>query len=323
MHTWALCVAAAVGAMLASSDCLAQSFGSAGKEPPAQVSPASTSSAPEFATADDLLRALETADRDLKSLSCELLWTKDFLLGGDSQTRKGKLFFVDQREAATPKGSPKPGSAKDSAAPEPSAGRRKFAVKIEATVTQGSVEGEGRLDRRLQEYVFDGLSLIERFPEEKRTIRHQLQAKANADPLRIGEGPIPLPVGQNREDILARFNVELLSAEQDLVPKDVDQTDPAAQRLKVFAKGCVQLKLVPKPEYEKECTFKQARLWYKRTDGAGGALLPRMARAIDKQDNTDTVMLSDVQVNGPVGEVFDTSVPEGWDVQVMGAGNGK
>lgn len=279
---------------------------------------ASTPGAPakaEFATADDLLKALESADADLKTLSSDLLWTKDFFLGGDSQTRKGKLHFADSRDTSKATASQAPTSNN----PDAPSGLRKFAIKVEATVTQGSVKGEGRLDERVQEYVFDGVTLIERFPAEQRIIKHQLQTRVGADPLKIGEGPIPLPVGQKRADILERFSVELLAADKDLVPEDMDKADAAAQRLLLVSKGCVQLKLVPKPEYEKECTFKQARLWYRRDES--GRLLPRMARAVDKQDNTDTVMLTGVEVNGAVSDVFDTNVPPGWDVQVLGAGN--
>lgn len=305
-------VLAGVAAIQLLPACLAQT------PPRTEQAPApSTPAVPpaEFATADDLLKALETADADLKTLSSELLWTKDFFLGGDSQTRKGHLHFVDERNSAKAKSAQSPANDK----PEAPDGLRKFAIKVEATVTQGSNKGEGRLDKRVQEYVFDGVVLVERYPAEKRIIKHQLQAKVGADPLKIGEGPIPLPVGQKRADILERFNVELLAADKDLVPHDMDKADAAAQRLLLVSKGCVQLKLVPKPEFEKECTFKQARLWYRRDEN--GRLLPRMARAVDKQDNTDTVMLTGVEVNGPVSDVFDTNVPPGWEVQIMGAAN--
>lgn len=277
----------------------------------------------EFATADALLLALETADRDLKSLSSDLLWTKEFFLGGDTHTRQGKLFFVDQRppggvDAGTKEHSPRETQHK----PVAPAGMRKFAVRIEATQFQGEGANAARLDRKVQEYVFDGSALVERFPDEKRIVRHQLNAKAGTDPLKIGEGPIPLPVGQKREDILARFNVELLSAEKDLVPEGTKKDDPQAQQLLALVKGSAQLKLVPRPEYERECAFKEARLWYQRSTVVGehGRLLPRMARAVNKQDDTDTVLLTGVLINGPVEQVFDAGVPAGWEEQVIGAG---
>lgn len=268
----------------------------------------------EFASADELLAALESADKDMKSLSCDLLWSKEFYLGGDTHTRTGKLFFVDERVGAAP--------VKEGAAAEK---RRKFAVQIEAMKMQGGDDTKGaRLNQARVDYVFDGRTLVERKPDEKRILKHQLGSKAGADPLKIGEGPIPLPIGQKREDILSRFNVELLPAETDLVPKDADLEDDVVKLVQAKATGCVQLKLTPKAEHERECTFKEARLWFKRMPGVGdqpGRLLPQMARAKDKQDNTDTVLLIGVKVNVEVTSAFDTSVPKGWEEQVLGGGN--
>lgn len=280
----------------------------------------------EFATSDDLLKALESADKDLKSLSCELLWTKDFFLGGDTHTRKGKLFYVDERtdqgNGVTPAG------GDQGTGPAASPGLRKFAIRIEATALQGGKEGKpARLDQKPEEWIFDGRSLVERHPDRKEQIRHAMANRPGVDPLKIGEGPIPLPVGQKREDILARFNVEMLQPDAGLVPEGTDKDDEAAKLLMLMAKGCVQLKLVPKPEFARECNFKEARLWYRRAGGgraanAGqdgakpGRLLPRMARAVDKQDNTDTVMLIEpIKVNEPLDDVFDTKVPDGWREQ--------
>lgn len=276
---------------------------------PAKVTPVG-----EFASADALLVALESADKDMKSLSCDLLWSKEFYLGGDTHTRTGKLFFVDERVGAAPAKEGAPAVER----------RRKFAVQIEAMKMQGGKDAkDARLDQARVDYVFDGKLLVERKPNEKRILRHQLGNKVGADPLKIGEGPIPLPIGQKREDILSRFNVELLPPETDLVSKDADPEDDVVKLVQAKATGCVQLKLVPKPEHERECTFKEARLWFKRmpgVDGAPGRLLPQMARAKDKQDNTDTVLLIGVKVNVEVTSAFDTSVPKGWEEQVLGGG---
>lgn len=276
--------------------------------------PAKATAVGEFASADALLVALESADKDMKSLSCDLLWSKEFYLGGDTHTRTGKLFFVDERVGAAPAKEGAPAVER----------RRKFAVQIEAMKMQGGKDAkDARLDQARVDYVFDGKLLVERKPNEKRILRHQLGNKVGADPLKIGEGPIPLPIGQKREDILSRFNVELLPPETDLVSKDADPEDDVVKLVQAKATGCVQLKLVPKPEHERECTFKEARLWFKRMPGVDGAprrLLPQMARAKDKQDNTDTVLLIGVKVNVEVTSAFDTSVPKGWEEQVLGGG---
>ncbi len=304
--------------LIGLAGCVAQNGAPSTPEPAATTkSDASTATKPvgEFASADALLIALESADKDMKSLACDLLWSKEFYLGGDTHTRTGKLFFVDERVGAAPAREGAPAAEK----------RRKFAVQIEAMKMQGGKDAkDARLDQSRVDYVFDGKVLVERKPNEKRILRHQLGGKAGADPLKIGEGPIPLPIGQKREDILARFDVELLPAEADLVSKDADPDDDVVKLVRAKANGCVQLKLTPKAEHAKECTFKEARLWFKRMPAVGdapGRLLPQMARAKDKQDNTDTVLLIGVKVNVEVTSAFDTAVPKGWEEQILGGGN--
>jgi hypothetical protein len=281
---------------------------------PNPAPPATPQGVGEFAGADHLLTALESADRDLKTLSCELLWIKEFDLGGDTHTKKGKLFFVDERTPAEPKPPGQP-----TIAPRAIEGKRKFAVSIEGVAMQGKDAPEQRVDRKVEEFVFDGVNLIERRPAEKVIVHHRLPQKPGADPLKIGEGPIPLPIGQKREDILSRFVVELLPAEKDLLAQGVDKEDPQAKLLLSRVAGCVQLRLIPKPEHERECSFKEARLWFRRSvvAGEGGRLLPRMARATNKQHDIETVILINIKVNGPIDAVFDTKTPTGWEKQEL------
>ncbi len=256
--------------------------------PPAPSAPAGGS---EFATAEDLLGALESADADLRSLSCQLLWTKTFDLGEDRHTRNGRLYYVDSRKEA------------------PSGGTRKFAIHIDETII-----GE-RKETKKEQYVFDGARLVERHPDDKRLVVYELKSEGQAyDPLKIGEGPIPLPIGQKRADILARFDVELLAPEKDL--GGADEADTA--RLVAFVQGAYQLRLTPKADQQASMNFTEIRLWYKRgTRGGGDAhLLPRMARTVDRKKDVDLVQLVGVKTNQKVDETFDATAPKGWEVQV-------
>lgn len=256
--------------------------------PPASAAPTAGS---EFATAEHLLAALEVADADLRSLSCQLLWTKTFDLGEDRHTRHGRLFFVDTRKEAA------------------AGGTRKFAIHIDETII-----GE-RKEAKKEQYVFDGTKLVERHPDDKRLVVYELKtAGQDYDPLKIGEGPIPLPIGQKRADIVARFDVELLAPEKDLA--GVDDADTA--RLLAFVKGSYQLRLTPKADQQASMNFTEIRLWYKRgTLGGGDAhLLPRMARTVDRKKDVDLVQLVGVKTNQKVDETFDAAAPQGWEVQV-------
>lgn len=240
----------------------------------------------EIKSADDLLRALETADADLKTLQSRIIYSKVWADGADRHVRVGKIGFSDERT--------------------PSGGARKFAVLFE------KLRIGDRETQEPKEYVFDGQTLIERLANDKKVnVLLRLKPGQTADPLRIGEGPVPIPVGQDRGDILARYEATLLPATQDLQGEDEQET----AEFHKFVQGSMQLKLTPKQANDK---YKEVRLWYRRGTKQNGdpQLLPRMARAVLRNDDVDLVRLFDVQTNTSVDEkVFRTATPEGWQVQ--------
>jgi len=239
----------------------------------------------KFDSADALLTALETADKGMKSLSADLLYDRYFELEGDRQTRKGTLLFRNSVEA-------------DRAAPDDKPLPRAFAIRFEW------MQAGERLEKRPNWYVFDGQWLLETWPDEKRFKRRQLVAPGETyDPLKIGEGPLPIPIGQKKDDILARYTAELLDA-ADGVNDDMQK--------QLVANGW-QLKLVPKKAESDE--FREVRLWY-RPD-AGGRLLPRMARTVVRSGDISTVVLTSVKLDVDIPQgVLDTKPPQGFDGEV-------
>jgi hypothetical protein len=256
---------------------------------PAQPNkPASPAARPEIKTSDDLLAALEEADAGIKSLEGDLRYDKVFGIAGDRQVRTGKLWFVDRRD----QNAGKPGG-------------RKFAIRFDKLQVGPRVQDEQKI------MVFDGEWLFEKLPAQKEMIKRRVVAHGEAfDPLKIGEGPFPLPIGQKREDILARFEAQLLSTEENLTPNDPAELDV----MKKFIAGSYQLKLTPRREGEVD--FTEVRLWY-RPDPATGQLLPRMARTVNTQEDVSIVWLDKVMTNNPVlAEIFDAAAPAGWNVHV-------
>jgi hypothetical protein len=149
------------------------------------------------------------------------------------------------------------------------------------------------------------------------------------DPLKIGEGPFPLPIGQKAADITKRFEVELLPPAAGLeAGADADATDKqAADKLKEFVSGSSHIRLKPRPAAADDESFTQIDLWYRRDKD--GALLPRMARTVDKTKNISVVQLINVAVQkagepknegaAVPAEVLDTTVPardSGWNVEI-------
>ncbi|MBX3359727.1 MAG: hypothetical protein KF745_15005 [Phycisphaeraceae bacterium] len=253
---------------------------------PAREAAPDTEPAREFMDADDLLRALETADKDIRTLTASIRYLRDFgeLEAASAEDRRGTLTFRSDA-----------GPTSDSA-PE-----RRFAVDFDTLY----INGQKRLERRT--FIFDGAWLIEKLPDQKQMFKRRVVPPGQrADPLRIGEGPFPVPIGQKRADILARFEATLL-------PFD-DHLDASESARKNFA-DTVQLRLVPREGTDEARDFREVRLWYRT-----GSLLPRMARTVNSDGGRTEVILVAVATNGPVDDrLFDTSAPppsEGWNVEI-------
>ena len=241
-------------------------------------------SAGGFEDLNQLLDALETADQNIQKLSAKLLYEREYALAGDVQTRDGSVSFVVTE---------KPGSTKS----------RAFAVVFETTIVGDRSEADGRT------FVFDGQWLTERIPEEKLVLRRQVAPPgADFDPLRIGEGPLPLPLGQKKTDILANYNAEL---------KPADDGIEDNEGLVKFTAGCAQLMLVPNEAREPHDDFEEIRLWYKKDEQG---LFPRMAMTLNKTGDEVVVRLWNVKLNDEA-EIdpasFDDKIPEGWDADIQ------
>jgi hypothetical protein len=247
----------------------------------------------EIKTADDLLSRLETADKDLKSLDADIQYDRVFSLTDDRHIRTGKLYYIDSK-AKDDKGQSAPGS-------------RKFAIQFDSLRLGDQPK---RPEEKLM--VFDGHWLIEKMPSEKQMIKREIVPAGKAfDPLKIGEGPFPIPVGQRREDILKRFTADLLPAEDGLVGNEPGDT-PKLKGFVTKAKA-YQLKLTPKPAPDQD--FKEVRLWY--APDKSGTLLPILARTVNQQDDVSIVEMVNVKLNqAPPANVFESEAPAGWAVQV-------
>lgn len=255
----------------------ALSAGALSVDPPAEGGqPSAAQDAPaadEIASAEELLLALENAGGDIRLLSAQILYDKTFAIQGDTQTRQGKLVFESR-----------PGET-EGAAPA-----RRFGITFDRLQVGDRVEDE--TTEYLEQYIFDGEWLAEVYPKEKQFVRRQVVAPGERwDPLKIGEGPFPIPIQQKRDEILKRFDAELSS--------DAGMLD--ARPLQLVASRSYQLRLTPREDIGDD-ELREIRIWYDKE-----SLLPRMARTVTKADDVSLVLLKGVKLNAEA-EVSDAEL---------------
>lgn len=270
-----------------------------------KVAPAATPPAPDSAKdttskeAKEFLLELERADTNLRSLQADIRYDRIFEIAGDRQVRIGKLYFTDSN----------PGSAAGEVR------NRKFAVRFD------QLQLGRRVEKQEKTHIFDGEWYIEKTPAQKLFAKRRIVAPGEKfDPLKIGQGPFPIPVGQKRDDILSRFTAEIRPATDGL--DDETYTKSEIDALKAHVKDSVQIHLVPKTQVDARVDLTDIRLWYLRKTDASGTtwLLPRLARTLNTAGDIAIVQLLNVEPNTEIpADVLDTSTPEGWSGQVNDA----
>jgi len=261
---------------------------------PASATPASATpvAKPAISTADELLDALAVADRDLRTFSASMQYIKVFpaAQGGDIHIRRGTLNFQNQ-DPGLQIGRP----------------RRAFAVRFSELII-----GATRRDE-LRSFIFDGTWLVERDEGGKQFFKRRIVTEtSNADPLRIGEGPFPLPIGQRRADIVGAFEVSLAD------PLENVPTGERFDKLREMLTKAYQLKLSPKPGTRQARDYREVRLWYRQGD-----YLPVFAQSVNTDESRHEIFLINVEKNPKLpATAFVTDAPDpavdvgGWTVEI-------
>lgn len=265
---------------------------------PAQPATPPAEAAPADPALTEFLSRLERANASLTTLQASMRYIKVFpeIEGADKHVRTGVLYF---HNAFTPPAQPaRPAGAPDDGAPK--GPRRAFAVDLTKLVIDNG--GANLIVRdEVRRWAFDGVWLLEVKQADKQWERHRIVGPGSTrDPLRIGEGPLPLPIGQRPADMLRAFDLSLLAG-GDALPASENAT------LRKTLEPCTQLVLIPKPGTRQARNFREIRIWYRADD-----LLPLFARTVATTGGKDEILLSDLRLNAAVdGKVFDTTPPQG------------
>ena len=141
------------------------------------------------------------------------------------------------------------------------------------------IDASGHATTERQRFVFDGGWLFEFDDQRHQLIARELVAPGEQlDPLRIGEGPIPIPIGQKKEQVCQRFEVKF--AEQ--------PAEPLLKRLE----NIQGLALHPKQNAGVDPDLGDICVWYDLT-----TLMPVAVKATTKGGDEKILLLTKIEVN--------------------------
>ncbi len=134
-----------------------------------------------------------------------------------------------------------------------------------------------RREEKQKHYIFSGRWMAEIDYDNKQFIKRELVApgEKGLDPFELGSGPIPLPIGQTKDSVLSKFNVQKVAK-------------PEEGPLSKLPDNAIGLHLVPKTEDEWESIdlFYDSETW-----------LPLGVQTIETDGTIRLSRLTNVQLN--------------------------
>ena len=236
-------------------------------------------------TVEALLDRLERSAEDLRDFQARIRYDIWDAATEEKQIRSGELIYQVN----------------------PVDGSKRFAILFDTFIFGNRQEKEAK------HYIFADGWLVEVDHNRKQFIKRQIVAPGEEfDPLKLGEGPFPLPIGQPKNEVLARFDVQLLDAPSDpFLAKML--TDRDVEGMVLFPKSQT-------PEAEK---FQRVELFYDRETMLPIGINAVAADAIDPDDpnsgNRKTVLLMDLKRNEGVDEtMLSIAEPDKrqWDIDI-------
>jgi hypothetical protein len=228
--------------------------------PPAAAGKSTTQDTPAPAASavaariDAFLDELEKAGTTIESISGAIALEKYDALVEETERRYGRL-VLDRKD-----------------------GRRRFTIRFDQFV-----DGSGRSDDAVDHWIYADGWLVEQDHRNRSFTKRQIVPPGESfDPLALGEGPIPIPVGQKKAEVRARFEV----AECE-IPQDIPMLGSM--------QNVAGLRLVPKAGTAMAKETEAVLLFYDRTSLAPTGVVVR-----EKSGNRTVARISSPVVNGAV-----------------------
>jgi outer membrane lipoprotein-sorting protein len=256
MNKWILIIA-----LICSAGCLSDRPVHA--EEPANLA----STAPSGLKQDQVLDMLHQSGLELKAFTANVSLTETDTNTGDAPTRTGKVWYQ-----LKPNGD----------------------ARMRVTFDKRELEGKVREEKL--EYLLDDAWLVDRNYRGKTEIRRQvLKPGQKINLLKLGEGPFPLPIGQDKESVYKEFDVTM---------QKPAEGDPA---------NTVHLTLAPNDSSKFKRKFKTIDVWVN--------LDSKMPVRIDTMDRNGAMQRSttlDFDKSGkPKDNDFTLSPVKDWNVEIQ------
>lgn len=151
--------------------------------------------------------------------------------------------------------------------------------RILAIMFDQLIDASGHATTERQRFVFSGGWLFEFDDQRHQLIARELVAPGEQlDPLRIGEGPIPIPIGQKKGEVLQRFEVKFAG----------QPAEPLLKRLE----NIQGLALHPKQNAGVDPDLGDICVWYDLA-----TLMPVAVKATTKGGDEKILLLTKIEVN--------------------------
>lgn len=250
--------------------------------PPAPTAPQVPASAPGARSADDAMRGrvdafldeLERSGKTLASMSGKVAIETNDLFKETSEYRSGRLVVDGSGE------------------------KRRIALLLDESIVDGHVS------KSVDHYIFaDGWYC--RLDYKNKSFTKRSVATDAKDPLDSIGGQIPIPIGQKKADVLARFEVT------EIVP-------PIDIPILGSMQNVAGLKLVPKPDTPMAKDTESFELFYDRVSLAPIGVVVRAKVANPKYARWTAARVTEPIINGDVKEsdrallVVPEKAPDGW-----------
>ncbi len=153
-----------------------------------------------------------------------------------------------------------------------------------------------------QWYVFDGHWLIEAKEPANTIVKRELASPGEkSDPFKLGEGPVPLPLGEKKDEILKHFDIVLAPP----APDDPESTD--------------HLLCTPKSDSRLAERYSRIELFISNSDKLTACGLPIRVVLHDKKENTrKSAVFSNVKKNSDL-KMSDFQLPsktKSWPIEL-------